>query len=93
MTRLQFAAAVILIAALAPPVPALAPFVSASAPPAQAQDSAAWQDPSPHRVQMVKTEKHVQLEVLDWGGSGRPVVLLAGLGLTAHVYDGFAPKL
>jgi non-heme chloroperoxidase len=93
VTRLQFAAAVILIAALAPPVPALAPFASASAPPAQAQDSAVWQDPSPHRVQMVKTEKHVQLEVLDWGGSGRPVVLLAGLGLTAHVYDGFAPKL
>jgi len=33
------------------------------------------------------------LEVLDWGGSGRPVVLLAGLGFTAHVFDGFAEKL
>jgi len=42
---------------------------------------------------MVAADKDVQLEVLDWGGSGRPVVLLAGLGLTAHVYDGFAPKL
>src|SRR5258707_4207643 len=30
--------------------------------------------------------------VLDWGGSGRPVVLLAGLGFTAHVFDGFAEK-
>jgi pimeloyl-ACP methyl ester carboxylesterase len=76
---LPFAAAVILIAAFAPPAPA--------------QDSVAWQDPSPHQVQMVKADKHVQLEVLDWGGSGRPVVLLAGLGLTAHVYDNFAPKL
>jgi len=35
----------------------------------------------------------VQLEVLDWGGTGRPVVLLAGLGWTAHVFDDFAPKL
>ena len=35
----------------------------------------------------------VRLEVLDWGGSGRPVVLLAGGGNTAHVFDEFAPKL
>jgi pimeloyl-ACP methyl ester carboxylesterase len=38
-------------------------------------------------------EEGVQLEVLDWGGSGRPVVLLTGSGNTAHVYDDFAPKL
>jgi non-heme chloroperoxidase len=75
--------------AIAQPVPAFMP--PAFTPPAQ--DSAAWQDPSPHHVQMVKADKRVQLEVLDWGGSGRPVVLLAGLGLTAHVFDGFAPKL
>jgi len=31
--------------------------------------------------------------VLDWGGTGRVLVLLAGLGNTAHVFDGFAPKL
>jgi len=89
-------------APLVPAQPVPAPPVSAASVPAQlvpappappAQDSAAWQDPSPHHVQMVKADKHVQLEVLDWGGSGRPVVLLAGLGLTAHVYDGFAPKL
>jgi non-heme chloroperoxidase len=30
---------------------------------------------------------------LDWGGAGRSVVLLAGLGNTAHVFDDFAPKL
>jgi len=35
----------------------------------------------------------VQLEVLDWGGVGRPIVLLAGLGNTAHVLDDFAQKL
>jgi non-heme chloroperoxidase len=38
-------------------------------------------------------DKNVRLEVLDWGGSGRPLVLLAGGGDTAHVFDDFAPKL
>jgi pimeloyl-ACP methyl ester carboxylesterase len=38
-------------------------------------------------------DKDVRLEVLDWGGVGQPVVLLAGLGNTAHVFDDFAPKL
>ena len=38
-------------------------------------------------------DKNVRLEVLDWGGSGRPVVFLAGGGNTAHVFDEFAPKL
>ena len=35
----------------------------------------------------------MRLEVVDWGGSGRAIVLLAGGGDTAHVYDQFAPKL
>ena len=35
----------------------------------------------------------VRLEVLDWGGSGRDLVLLAGGGNTAHVYASMAPKL
>lgn len=52
-----------------------------------------WRDPSTHRVSMVEVEKDVRLEVLDWGGAGRPVVLLAGLGNTAHVFDDFAPRL
>ena len=53
----------------------------------------AWKDPSPHRVQFVSVEPAVQLEVLDWGGSGRALVLLAGSGNSAHVFDAFAPKL
>jgi non-heme chloroperoxidase len=52
-----------------------------------------WHDPSPHTVQFVTVDKDVKLEVLDWGGSGRPLVFLAGLGNTAHVFDDFAPKL
>src|SRR5215510_10457986 len=52
-----------------------------------------WHDPSTHRVAMIQVERGVRLEVLDWGGSGRPIVLLAGLGNTAHVFDDFALKL
>ena len=51
------------------------------------------QDTSTHQVRFVSVEENVRLEVLDWGGSGRPVVLLAGLGGTAHDFDEFAPKL
>ena len=50
-------------------------------------------DPAPHRVQLVSVSDGVQLELLDFGGSGRAIVLLAGLGNTAHVFDEFAPKL
>jgi non-heme chloroperoxidase len=50
-------------------------------------------DSSPHTVQMISVEQGVNLEVLDWGGNGRPLVLLTGLGDTAHVFDEFAPKL
>ena len=32
------------------------------------------------------------MEVLDWGGTGRPVVLLGGY-TTAHIFDEIAPKL
>jgi pimeloyl-ACP methyl ester carboxylesterase len=34
----------------------------------------------------------VTLEVVDWGGKGIPLVFLAGLGHTAHVFDEFAPR-
>ena len=58
-----------------------------------AQQPAPWHDPSPHSVQFVTVDENVKLEVLDWGGSGRPIVLLTGSGNTAHVYDQFALKL
>jgi non-heme chloroperoxidase len=58
-----------------------------------AQEIAPWHDPSPHTIQFVTAAKDVKLEVLDWGGSGRPIVFLAGFGNTAHVFDDFAPKL
>jgi len=58
-----------------------------------AQQPSPWHDPSPHTVQFVTVDDNVKLEVLDWGGSGRPLVLLSGLGNTSHVFDGFGPKL
>ena len=64
--------------------------------------AAAWHlpaDPSPHTVQLVTVEpggapgiESVKLEVLDWGGTGRPLVFLGALGDTAHEFDQFAPK-
>jgi len=56
-------------------------------------NSKPWHDPSPHQIQFVTVEDGVRLEVLNWGGSGRALVLLAGSGNTAHVFDDFAPKL
>lgn len=53
----------------------------------------ARQDSSSHRARFVRVAPDVQLEVLDWGGGGRTVVLLAGLGGTAHDFDALAPKL
>jgi non-heme chloroperoxidase len=66
----------------------LAVLISLSAATLQAQKS----DPSPPSTQFVAVEQDVKLEVLDWGGTGRPLVFLAGLGNDAHVFDKFAPK-
>jgi pimeloyl-ACP methyl ester carboxylesterase len=61
--------------------------------PSAATSRGAWQDPSPHVVKSVTVDTGVQLEVLDWGGSGPGLVLLAGGGATAHQYDDLAPAL
>ena len=42
---------------------------------------------------MVAVAPDTSLEVLDWGGTDRPLVLLAGLGNTAHIFDDLAPSL
>ena len=57
-----------------------------------AQAGAGWRDPSPHQARVVTVDSSVRLEVLDWGGAGRPIVFV-GCYLTAHVYDNIAPKL
>ncbi len=60
---------------------------------ARADAKTAWRDSSAHSIRQVAVDTSVSIEVLDWGGSGRPVVLLAGAGNTAHVFDQFATKL
>lgn len=50
-------------------------------------------DVASHTVRFVTVDTNVRLEVLDWGGTGRPLVLLSGAGNSAHRYDRFAPKL
>jgi non-heme chloroperoxidase len=52
-----------------------------------------WTDASPHMARLVSVAPDVQLETLDWGGHGRPVVLLAGLGNSAHIYDDLAEQM
>ena len=50
-------------------------------------------DPTQHETRVITVEPGVALETLDWGGSGSAMVLLPGLGGTAHVYDEIAVKL
>src|SRR5262249_40278868 len=68
-------------------------FVCLIVPSLSAQNRNNANDRSGHEISFVTVEKNVRLEVLDWGGSGRPIVLLAGLGGTAHAFDDLAPKL
>jgi hypothetical protein len=37
---------------------------------AQSESAGQWSDPSPHEIRYVTVASGVQLEVLDWGGSG-----------------------
>ncbi len=50
-----------------------------------------WKDPSPHKSQFV-TVNGVKLHYLDWGGSGAPLVFLAGMASSAHTFDDLAPR-
>jgi pimeloyl-ACP methyl ester carboxylesterase len=72
--------------------PVLACLLLAFAAPASSQ-TAEWRDESSHTARLVEVEEGVRLEVLDWGGQGRALVLLTGLGDSAHVFDDIAPAL
>lgn len=61
-------------------------------PSASAVRTIAWSDASPHRAHMVNVAPDAALEVLDWGGTGQPLVFLAGAGHSAHIYDSFATR-
>ncbi len=57
----------------------------------QTPSTPAWHDLSPHHSKTISVDRDINLEVLDWGGTGRPLIFLAGLGNTAHIWDDFAP--
>ena len=63
----------------------------------RATPETAWKDPSPHSVRFVTVDSNVKIEVLDWAGPQagkvRTLVLVPGLGNTAHIFDVIAPKL
>jgi len=52
-----------------------------------------WLDAAAHQTRQINVDEGVQLEVLDFGGTGSPILLLPGLGATAHSYDDLAPLL
>ncbi len=58
----------------------------------RATSESAWLS-APTQMHFIEVEEGVKLEVIDWGGTGRPVVLLAGLGADAHSYAKFAATL
>lgn len=54
--------------------------------------SEAPSDKSPHKSAFV-TANGIKMNYLDWGGTGETLILLAGLGNDAHVFDEIAPQL
>jgi pimeloyl-ACP methyl ester carboxylesterase/ATP-dependent Clp protease adapter protein ClpS len=52
----------------------------------------AWKAHPAFERQLVPVEPGVEIEALDWGGTGPPLVFLAGLGFDAQVFAGFAGK-
>jgi|WetSurMetagenome_2_1015567.scaffolds.fasta_scaffold00023_55 hypothetical protein len=47
-------------------------------------------DTARHKAHYIRNNHGITLEVLDWGGSGTPMVFLTGLGNSAHIFDNFA---
>ena len=52
-----------------------------------------WVDSAKHKAGFISVQRGVRLHYLDFGGRGAPLLLLAGIGNTAHAYDDFAPAL
>ena len=56
----------------------------------RATEATSWLTKS--KTRLVAVAPGMSLEVIDWGGSGPPIVFLSVLGNTAHIFDNFAPK-
>lgn len=53
----------------------------------------AWVDKTTHTSGFITVQRNVRLHYLDFGGTGPALLLLPGIGNTAHAYDDFAPRL
>jgi non-heme chloroperoxidase len=56
-----------------------------------AQNGPSSQGETALKTQFIAVQPDVKLEVVDWRGTGRNLVLLAGGGSTAHVFDSLGP--
>jgi hypothetical protein len=61
--------------------------------PFYSQQPVPWRIRRPRHTIRGAPDRDVSLELLDWGGSGRSVILLAGGGNIAYVFDDFALRL
>src|SRR5688500_3623475 len=52
-----------------------------------------WVDSTKQRAGFITVQRGVRLHYLDFGGCGPPLLLLPGIGNTAHAYDDFASGL
>jgi pimeloyl-ACP methyl ester carboxylesterase len=59
---------------------------------AEGEAAAGWVDHSPHRSAFVDGDG-VQLNYLDWGGNGPPLILIHGIANSPHIFDDLAPLL
>jgi len=50
-----------------------------------------WRDTAHHKVGYVNVTPTVRIHYLDFGGTGPAIVMIPGLGNTAHAFDDFAP--
>jgi pimeloyl-ACP methyl ester carboxylesterase len=50
-----------------------------------------WSHKSAHKSGFV-TVNGIKLHYLDWGGKGKVILFLAGVGNSAHIFDDIAPK-
>jgi len=55
-------------------------------------DATTWEDTSPHASRFIRANG-VRLHVLDWGGTGAPLVLIGGSDDSPHHFDDLARRL
>lgn len=71
----------------------LAGWVNAQRVPSRLPRDDGWVDATKHKAGFIAVQRNVRLHYLDYGGAGPALLLLPGIGNTAHAYDDFAHGL